>query len=109
MKKSILSLALAVIMVMALLTVGAFADEEMTAAELQLALNTAKSGETVTMTSDVTVSNNDSSPYTSSVITVPAGVTLNGNGYRIVADSNSWIQKDNGKGNTVKALLTKAP
>ena len=105
MKKSILSLALAVLMVMTLFTVGAFADGEMTAAELQQALNDAASSgnKVVTMTSDVTVSNNDSSPYTSSVITVPAGVTLNGNGYRIVADSNSWIQKDNGKGNTVNA------
>ena len=105
MKKSILSLALAVLMVMTLFTVGAFADGEMTAEQLQQALNDAASSgnKVVTMTSDVTVSNNDSSPYTSSVITVPAGVTLNGNGYRIVADSNSWIQKDNGKGNTVNA------
>ena len=58
MKKSILSLALAVIMVMALLTVGAFAEDTMTAEELQQALNAAQPGATVTMTSNVTVSNN---------------------------------------------------
>ena len=103
MKKSILSLALAVLMVMTLFTVGAFAEGDMTAADLQQALNAAKSGETVTMTSDVTVSNDDDTPYTSSVITVPDGVTLDGNGHKIVADSNNWIQKDNGKGNTVNA------
>ncbi len=96
MKKSILSLALAVIMVMALLTVGAFAEDTMTAEELQQALNAAQPGATVTMTSNVTVSNNDSSAYTSAVITVPAGVTLDGDGYEIIADADAWIQKSNG-------------
>ena len=96
MKKSILSLALAVIMVMALLTVGAFAEDTMTAEELQQALNAAQPGATVTMTSNVTVSNNDSSAYTSAVITVPAGVTLDGDGYEIIADADAWIQKRNG-------------
>lgn len=42
MKKSILSLALAVIMVIALLTIGAFAEDTMTAEELQQALNAAQ-------------------------------------------------------------------
>ena len=96
MKKSILSLALAVIMVMALLTIGAFAEDTMTAEELQQALNAAQPGATVTMTSNVTVSNNDSSAYTSAVITVPAGVTLDGDGYEIIADADAWIQKSNG-------------
>lgn len=53
-------------------------------------------GATVTMTSNVTVSNNDSSAYTSAVITVPAGVTLDGDGYEIIADADAWIQKSNG-------------
>ena len=96
MKKSLLSLALAVIMVMALLTIGASADGTMTAGELQQELNAAQPGETVTMTSNVTVSNDDSSSYTSAVINVPAGVTLDGDGYQIIADSAAWIQKSNG-------------
>ena len=87
MKKSILSLALAVLMVMTLFTVGAFADGEMTAAELQQKLNDAKSGETVTMTSDVIVSDADLSSYGDAAIKVPEGVTLDGGNYKIIAEN----------------------
>ncbi len=87
MKKSILSLALAVLMVMTLFTVGAFADGEMTAAELQQKLNDAKSGETVTMTSDVIVSDADLSSYGDAAIKVPEGVTLDGGNCKIIAEN----------------------
>ncbi len=52
MKKSILSLALAVIMVMALLTIGAFAEEKTVSDvdELTAALATAKDGDTIAIT-----------------------------------------------------------
>lgn len=52
MKKSILSLALAVIMVMSLLTVGAFAEEKTVSDvdELTAALATAKDGDTIAIT-----------------------------------------------------------
>ncbi len=89
MKKSILSLALAVLMVMTLFTVGAFAEGEMTAAELQKALDEAAlSGDkVVTMTSDVIVSDADLSSYGDAAIKVPEGVTLDGGNYKIIAEN----------------------
>ena len=89
MKKSILSLALAVLMVMALFTVGAFAEGEMTAEQLQQALNDAASSgnKVVTMTSDVIVSDADLSSYGDAAIKVPEGVTLDGGNYKIIAEN----------------------
>ncbi len=89
MKKSILSLALAVLMVMTLFTVGAFADGEMTAEQLQKALNDAASSgnKVVTMTSDVIVSDADLSSYGDAAIKVPEGVTLDGGNYKIIAEN----------------------
>ena len=87
MKKSLLSLALAVIMVMALLTIGAFADGTMTAGELQQELNAAQPGETVTMTSNVTVTDAGLSSYGDAAIKVPEGVTLDGGNYKIIAEN----------------------
>ena len=89
MKKSILSLALAVIMVMALLTVGAFAEDTMTAEELQQALNAAASSENkvVTMTSNVTVTDAGLSSYGDAAIKVPEGVTLDGGNYKIIVEN----------------------
>ena len=87
MKKSLLSLALAVIMVMALLTIGASADGTMTAGELQQELNAAQPGETVTMTSNVTVTDAGLSSYGDAAIKVPEGVTLDGGNYKIIAEN----------------------
>ena len=89
MKKSILSLALAVLMVMTLFTVGAFAEGEMTAEQLQQALNDAASSgnKVVTMTSDVIVSDADLSSYGDAAIKVPEGVTLDGGNYKIIAEN----------------------
>ena len=89
MKKSILSLALAVLMVMTLFTVGAFAEGEMTAEQLQRALNDAASSgnKVVTMTSDVIVSDADLSSYGDAAIKVPEGVTLDGGNYKIIAEN----------------------
>ena len=89
MKKSILSLALAVLMVMTLFTIGAFADGEMTAEQLQQALNDAASSgnKVVTMTSDVIVSDADLSSYGDAAIKVPEGVTLDGGNCKIIAEN----------------------
>ena len=104
MKKSILALLLAVLMVASLLPAAALADGEIeTMAELQDALNSAQQGDTVTMKGDVTVSNTSLSDITSAVITVPAGVTLDGDGHKIIADGESWVQRTNDKGKTVNA------
>ena len=104
MKKSILALLLAVLMVASLLPAAALADGEIgTMAELQDALNSAQQGDTVTMTGDVTVSNTSLNDITSAVITVPAGVTLDGDDHKIIADKETWVQRTNGKGETVNA------
>ena len=95
MKKSILALLLAVLMVASLLPAAALADEkEMSVDTLKNALNNAKPGSIVELTGNVTVSNNDDSVYTASVITVPEGVTLDGKDFSIIADAENWIQKD---------------
>lgn len=97
MKKSILALLLAVLMVASLLPAAALADgtATMSVEELRDELSTAAAGSTVELTGNVTVSNNDGTPYTASVITVPEGVTLDGKGFSIIAD-DSRVQKDKG-------------
>ena len=87
MKKSILALLLAVLMVASLLPAAALADEpEMSVEDLRNALNAAAtSGGTVTMTGNVTVTDEGLSGYGAAAIVVPAGVTLDGAGFSISA------------------------
>ena len=88
MKKSILALLLAVLMVASLLPAAAMADEPatMSVEELRNALNAAAtSGGTVTMTGNVTVTDEGLSGYGAAAIVVPAGVTLDGAGFSISA------------------------
>ena len=96
MKKSILALLLAVLMVASLLPAAALADgtATMSVEDLKNALSSAASGSTVELTGNVTVDNDDGSAYTAPVITVPEGVTLDGKSFSIIADAENWIQKD---------------
>ena len=91
MKKSVLALLLAVLMTVTLLTIGASASSDaptMQATDLLEKLEKATSGSTVQLTGNVVVSNEGKSVVTDSVIVVPEGVTLDGNGYSITASSN---------------------
>ena len=87
MKKSILALLLAVLMVASLLPAAAMADgKEMSVEDLRNALNdAATSGGTVTMTGNVTVTDEGLSGYGDAAIVVPEGVTLDGDGFSIIA------------------------
>ena len=64
---------------------------------LSAAIEKAKSGDTIDLWKDVTASNADLSADTDAVYKLPAGVTLNGNNNRIIADAENWEQI-NGKG-----------
>ncbi len=97
MKKKILAVFLSLCMAMSLLPVTALAaegDESTNATaittqkELQNALTAAASTQgTVTLTSDITVLDTGLSGYGSAAIVVPEGVTLNGAGHTIKAET----------------------
>ena len=94
MKKRVLAILLALAMVAALLPAVALADGEMTLGDLKSALEDAKNatdleGKIVTLTGDVTVTDTGVSPR-GAAITIPEGVTLDGAGHSITADSNNW-------------------
>ena len=92
MKKSILARLLAVLMVASLLPAAAMADEQvMTVDALKAALSSATAGDTVELMGNVTVSNNDDSAYTASVITVPEGVTLDGKSFSIISRRSATL------------------
>ena len=59
---------------------------------LSAAIAAATSGDTIDLWKDVTASNADLSAYTDAVYELPAGVTLDGNKNRIIADAENWGQ-----------------
>ena len=97
MKRKFFAAFLSLCMVMSLVPMTALAAENKESAnataittqeELQRALNTAASTKgTVTLTSNITVSDTGLSGYGSAAIVVPEGITLDGNGYAIKAET----------------------
>ena len=97
MKRKFFAAFLSLCMVMSLVPMTALAAENKESAnataittqeELQSALNTAASTKgTVTLTSNITVSDTGLSGYGSAAIVVPEGVTLDGAGHTITADT----------------------
>lgn len=59
---------------------------------LSAAIADATSGNTIDLWKDVTASNTGLNAYTDAVYELPAGVTLDGHGKRIVADAENWTQ-----------------
>ena len=64
------------------------------------ALKAAKSGDTVTLRKDVTVTNENDLGYGTSVVNVPAGVTLDGAENSIIA-GEGFVQKDGKNNNSI--------
>ena len=97
MKRKFFAAFLSLCMVMSLVPMTALAAEDKESAnapaittqeELQRALDTAASTKgTVTLTSNITVSDTGLSGYGSAAIVVPEGVTLDGAGHTITADT----------------------
>ena len=97
MKRKFFAAFLSLCMVMSFVPMTALAAEDKESAnataittqeELQSALNTAASTKgTVTLTSNITVSDTGLSGYGSAAIVVPEGVTLDGAGHTITADT----------------------
>ena len=63
---------------------------------LQGAIDNAKSGDTITLLDDVKASNAGVG-VNNSVFTLPAGVTLDGNNWKIEADSENWMSAADNK------------
>ena len=97
MKKRMLSAFLAMCMMLTMVPAAFAADTEestaktvSTAAELKIALSDATSGDTIQLADNITV-NNTGLDETAAAVTIPAGVTLDGNTYSISADTN-WVK-----------------
>ena len=97
MKKRMLSAFLAMCMMLTMVPAAFAADTEesttktvSTADELKTALSGATSGTTIQLTANITV-NNEGLAKTSAAVTIPTGVTLDGNTYSISADTN-WVK-----------------
>ena len=72
---------------------------------LSAAIADATSGDTIHLWKDVTASNADLSADTDAVYKLPAGVTLDGNNNRIVADAENWEQiNGNGTSNHILSV-----
>ena len=97
MKKRMLSAFLSMCMMLTMVPAAFAANTEesttktvSTADELKDALSGATSGTTIQLTANITV-NNEGLAKTSAAVTIPTGVTLDGNTYSISADTN-WVQ-----------------
>ena len=98
MKRKFFAAFLLLCMVMSLVPMAALAaettDQTMNLSELKTKLTSAKTGETVSLDGNVTITEADLSGLSKngSVITVPAGVKLNGNSYTITA--SGWPEAE---------------
>ena len=105
-RKKWMAAALALVMALTLLPANALAafgqtretgtrHEAGSAQELKEALASAQAGDVIALTGDITVTNEGAGlPRGEAVVTVPAGVTLDGGGHRIVA-AESWNKGEN--------------
>lgn len=89
--KKLMSLLLALCLVVGMIPLAASAEDEtpiMDVETLRQELNSATSGSRVKLTGNVTVSDTGlTGGYGSAAITVPAGVTLDGDGFSIIAET----------------------